>query len=174
MTVIAVKRIEDSILMACDSQASSGNNHIVPEASKSERSKIFEVNGFCFGSSGLSFETVFFGIFARNHKPAEANVNGVIDFLMEFQEWGKKKDNDFKSENHYLIVLDGKIFQTWGGIITEECDQYAAIGSGYQYAITAMHLGKSPIEAVQVAIDLTPWCCGPINSVTLPGHKVRS
>lgn len=169
MTVIAVKRVGDSILMAADSQTSSGNNHIVPAESKARNSKIVEVNGFCFGGSGMAFESVFLEIFARNHKPSEPTVNGVIDFLMDFQEWGRKKSHDFKSENHYLFVIEGKIFQTWGGIVTEERDQYAAIGSGFEYAVTALHLGKSPIEAVQVAIDLTPWCCGPIHSVTLPG-----
>lgn len=168
MTVIAVKREGSSIVIACDSQISQGNNHIAP-SDVCAVTKVVEADGFHFGGAGAMFESVMLEIFARNHKPKSATVDGIVDFLMEFQEWGAKRDLDFKSSNHYLFVMDGQIFQTYGGIVTEERSQYAAIGSGWQYATTALYMGKTASEAVQVAIDLTPWCCGPIREVVVTG-----
>jgi ATP-dependent protease HslVU (ClpYQ) peptidase subunit len=170
MTVIACKKFNGSIVIAADSQTSLGYNHIIPNETK-KTAKIVVTNGFCFGSSGEAFETVFLEIFSRNRRPESASVIGVIDFLMDFEAWGKGKCNDFKSSNHYIFIIDGKIFQTWGGIVTEERESYTAIGSGENYAMTALYLGKTPEEAVQVAIDLTPWCCGPIYSKVISNAK---
>ena len=124
--------------------------------------KIRQQNGFCWGGSGESFESTLFEVFTRNHQPAEPSVEAIVDILMEFQAWGRNKSSDFKTENSYIFVVGRQIFETFGGIVTIEREEFAATGSGWEYATTAMYLGKTPQEACQVAIDLTPWCCGPI------------
>jgi ATP-dependent protease HslVU (ClpYQ) peptidase subunit len=41
-------------------------------------------------------------------------------------------------------------------------DEFLAIGSGGPYAVAAMHLGKSPEEAVEVAARFDPATSGPV------------
>jgi ATP-dependent protease HslVU (ClpYQ) peptidase subunit len=46
-------------------------------------------------------------------------------------------------------------------------NDFYAIGTGSAYAIAAMHLGKSPKEAVEIAAIYDPGTGGPIDSMSL-------
>lgn len=46
--------------------------------------------------------------------------------------------------------------------------EYGAIGSGEDYALAALVIGKSAIEAIEIAIRLDPWTEAPINAIRLP------
>lgn len=61
-----------------------------------------------------------------------------------------------------LLYLDGPM-------PIEICDPTYAIGSGGDCAMAALHMGRSAVAAVQIAIDLTVYCGGPIDTLTLEG-----
>ncbi len=131
-------------------------------------SKLFQQNGMIIGLTGLTCEGSLMQIFSRNHKPAAATMDGVMDFLFEFDDWVRKRDSSLRPENHYLIALDGHLFRSYGGINVFEVSEFAAIGAGEEFAITAMHLHKTPREAVVVACELSVWCGEPIAEFSCP------
>ena len=50
-------------------------------------------------------------------------------------------------------------------------EPFYAIGTGSAYALAAMHLGKSPKEAVEIAALFDPATRGPIDVITIGGKK---
>ena len=50
-------------------------------------------------------------------------------------------------------------------------EPFYAIGTGSAYAIAAMHLGKSPREAVEIAALFDPATRGPIDVITVGGKR---
>jgi len=50
-------------------------------------------------------------------------------------------------------------------------NDFFSIGTGAGYAMGAMHLGKSPAEAVEIAALYDPNTRGPVESITLGGIK---
>jgi hypothetical protein len=50
-------------------------------------------------------------------------------------------------------------------------EPFYAIGTGSAYAIAAMHLGKSPREAVEIAALFDPATRGPIDVITIGGKR---
>lgn len=53
-------------------------------------------------------------------------------------------------------------------------ERFWAIGSGAAYAIAAMHLGKSPVEAVEIAALFDPGTGGPIDHMRIPSASTKS
>jgi hypothetical protein len=56
---------------------------------------------------------------------------------------------------------------------------FFSVGTGSAYALAAMHLGKSPREAIEIASIFDPVTGGPIDMMTLeparaPGRKKKS
>jgi hypothetical protein len=50
-------------------------------------------------------------------------------------------------------------------------EPFYAIGTGSAYALAAMHLGKSPREAVEIAALFDPATRGPIDVITIGGKR---
>lgn len=48
---------------------------------------------------------------------------------------------------------------------------FAAIGSGREYALAALHLGKTAAEAVAVACEFDPGCGNGIDTLTLEARQ---
>lgn len=162
MTVVAVRKYSERIEIAADSIIVTGSR-IISNGTQ-ENAKLFSQNGLIIGGTGSCSENTMIQLFTRNHKPTTANVEAVLDFFLEFEDWVRKRDNNFKSENHYLIVFDSKIFRTYGGLNIFEVPEFDAIGAGEDFALAALHLGKSPAEAVTVACELSVWCNLPVNT----------
>jgi len=52
--------------------------------------------------------------------------------------------------------------------------RFWAIGTGAPYAIAAMHLGKTPIEAVEIASHYDPATGGPIEHIRVGNVRTKS
>lgn len=116
--------------------------------------KIFRVGGVLCGGSG---ETSF--------------VNGMIEWvrggrdLQKFPEHQKSKD-DWCS--FLVIEADGtpSVYERTPYPIRYE-DKFLAIGSGRDFAMAAMHLGKTAKEAVEIASVLDNTCGNGIDALEL-------
>jgi ATP-dependent protease HslVU (ClpYQ) peptidase subunit len=90
-----------------------------------------------------------------------SSEHDIVEFIVEHWEWRKKKNGEYKPSGYFLFVFDGKLFS-----VTEYLDidyhDYWAIGSGWEYARAALHLGHDVREAIKVACDLTIYCGEPI------------
>lgn len=169
MTVIAVRKIGAVAEMAADEQITHGHNKMAGEKSNVwvDRNKMFSANGLTVGSAGSVKESSFFQVFCLNHKPTAATEAGLLDFVVEFLEWGRKKDKDFQLKNQYILIFKEKIFRITEGFLVMEVKSYAAIGSGTYLALGALYYKKSVKEAVKVAKEFDLYCGGKTQFLTI-------
>jgi ATP-dependent protease HslVU (ClpYQ) peptidase subunit len=159
MSVVACRVTESGYEIAADSITVMGWTQSRGENVK--HSKLFEVDGIVIGGVGLAEESVLMGIFCRTHKPADADTQSVVEFLVEFAEWKKDRTDNRDLENSFIFGLGGKAFSTCQYCVTE-ITKYDAIGAGMDYALAALHLGKDARSAVETAIELSIYCEGPV------------
>ncbi|HBE18266.1 MAG TPA: hypothetical protein DEG17_26985 [Cyanobacteria bacterium UBA11149] len=166
MSVVAARKYTDKLVFASDSIRVSGYLKETSRVTGGEQGKLFEVNNMIIGSVGYIMELSFMQIFARNHRPAAATVEAVLDFIVEFYAWAKSKDDGFGRKNDYLLGIEGEIFRVSDSYLVEKISEFSAIGAGEHFALTAMYLDKTPQEAVEIANELCVYCSGPINVIT--------
>ena len=167
MTVVTARKTDTEITIAADSMFSYTN--LIATPLEIDAVKLFRHNGLIIGASGDSGEINQMRLFSRNHKPVPATPDGVAVFIDEFRSWLKKKDCEAEFNSSYLIAFDGKCFRTYTRTYDVfEVPEFAAIGTGEHFAVTALHLGKSAVEAVEVACTLNPWCRLPVSFFSMP------
>lgn len=166
MSVIAVKKYKNKIVISADQQTTIGYRKEVDskEDMYVESNKIFKTNGMIIGVAGSVQEYSFLKIFANNHKPSKPTTEGILEFLIEFQEWSKKKDKDFKLYNYNIFIIEDKIFLS-RLFLVDEIKTYSAIGSGSKYALAAFYLKKEPEDAIRVAMEFDLFCSGKIQTI---------
>ncbi|MGB3297427.1 MAG: hypothetical protein WBA76_04095 [Phormidesmis sp.] len=165
MTVIAARKTSEAIIFAADTQITEG----LSKSSGTDilHSKLFQQNGMIIGSTGDCYESTFMELFSRNHKPVDTNRLSMIDFLVEFREWIRKKESGYTPGNGFLIAFEKKLFRVCAGLDVYEVSEFEAIGSGQDFAKAALHLGHTPREAVEVACKLSLFCSEPITEMTV-------
>lgn len=161
MTVLAVKNYKDKIEIAADSGIFRGFGR-----KEENLEKIIEINDIIFASTGLVSESIFLKLFASTRKPESNNKLDILRFFVEFKQWQKNTlDISFNNKvlnNNYFFYFDGKIFHFEGdGYIREiKVNEFASDGAGFQEAKTALYLGHSPKEAVDICIKVNCWAAG--------------
>jgi len=162
MSVVAVKVYKDKIEIASDSIRVTGYTQ-----EKDKLAKLWEVNGMVLGAVGLCEESAMFKIFMSTRKPREASEDAVADYMAEFIEWYRKKDDKLnKLQNSYFLVTDRTVFLI-DNFYIRKIDDYYAIGAGMDYALTALYLSRSVEESVAVACELSIYCEKPINKILI-------
>lgn len=157
MSVIAVKKYENSIDMAADSIVVRGYT----KTTNGDFSKINDANGMVIGSVGSAEECSLMWHFMETHKPASSTEKDVLQFMIEFCEKKKAATGVYSSNNAYIMIYGGKAFKT-EGLFVHEIMNFDAIGAGEDYALAALHLGHTPREAVKVACELCCYVSEPI------------
>lgn len=112
----------------------------------------------------------------RKGKVSVYGAAGDWDKILKFYnaiENGGELDSECDIEvlelrNDGLWVYEGTI------IPARLKNTFYAIGTGAGYAMAAMHLGKSPREAVEIAALFDPGTRGPIDVLKLGGNRVKS
>ena len=151
MTVIAW----DGEVLAADKMASNGNNLRTV-------TKIYKVpQGIC----GMA------GEFWHGLEMLNWFEDGMVP-----DEFPKCSGDDGDGSHILLITHEKQIItfhpkcRGYGEVFEEE--QFA-IGSGAEYATTAMYLGYSAVEAVEVACELSPGCGVGIDTLRLDKKSRR-
>ena len=177
MTTIAARRAEDgSVSLAWDAQVTSGN------VSSKHFIKVRRVNEqFAVGVSGhLRFANLI-------HWAAVDRIHGAVlaDDGFDPEEWvvntlvpawgmavGDAKESGTVGEDgppvgSVILVLRGTIFEVGEDFSVCDMGEFAAVGSGGLFALTAMHLGESARRAVEVASELDLYTGGEIRELVL-------
>lgn len=136
MTTLAYK---DGVL-AADMQVTAGNRKF--QFSKARHTK----DGGLVGGAG--------------------NLAQVIKVLRWVAEGMDDDKPDFGDEGEFECIWvspDGSVYLLDDALEPMKIeDGFLAIGSGGPYAVAAMHLGRSPEEAVEVAARFDPATSGPV------------
>jgi hypothetical protein len=102
---------------------------------------------------------------------ASTGASGMCRELMDWWEAGAQKSDfpDKEDKCHLVVVRQDRTVVFYSGspapIHTEE--RFTAFGSGRDYAIAAMHLGRSAREAVELACLYESSCGSGIDTLEL-------
>lgn len=160
MTTIAAKIIDDTIYIGADSRVSFGYEYTKVDQTM-ESSKICEGSDMVIAGTGTLSECSLIQLYAKDHSIGCGGQLRVLEWLLEFSKWKKSKVDDYSINNSYIIAHKSGLYKTWGTSV-ELMKNFTALGSGGSYAFTALHLGKSLREALEVSCELDPYTEGPI------------
>lgn len=164
MSVVACKVYKDRVEFASDSQVTLGFTK--SDSSDMTFAKLSKVGAIIIGSVGLASEGALMQLYSRTHFPKEATYDGMLEFIGGFAEWKKKRTDNASITNSYLFGVGGRAFYVNHFFISEVAT-ISAIGSGENYALTALHLKHSPEEAVGIACQLNIYCQLPVVNYTM-------
>lgn len=172
MSVVCAKIYPDHITIASDSGVYTGDS-VVPSTTIE---KVLHIaNDFIVGVCGDVSETNLMKWFAEQNRPKENTEHGIFHFMSQFFEFCTEEKSGFmvepddgdspiimpRSPNEYLIVYEDKVYCCIGPQV-HGITEYAAIGAGSPYALTALSLGHDCREAVEIASKLCVYVHTPV------------
>lgn len=162
MSVIAVKIYKKKIEIGADSITVYGDTQ-----TKSKSSKIRKINKdwIVAGCGGANIMDLFFE-FCTNHAPKNNTPESITSLMIEFNKHVKEIGSFDINDMSLLMVHKKKAFAV-DGVSATEIEEFMADGAGMDYALTALHLGKTVKEAIAVACELSIYCERPINVFTI-------
>lgn len=169
MTVIAVKIENDKIILGGDEMVTSSMKYNIKDHRTTKLHKISD--DFAFGGAGDCADLGLFSYYALSHQPRAADIVSVTEYLHDFAEWKSKRGRDYNCDGVYLIIVfKGHVFRTLTNSVYA-IDRFAAIGSGGDFAHTALHLGHTVQEAIKVAAELDIYCGGEVQIIEMAVAK---
>lgn len=175
ITTIAAKEVNGKVKIAWDSQVTGSN-------AKYGMVKVVTVNGqVTVGGAGrLRFLNLIHRTEIPHIHPASLADPGFDGYgwLLDcaIPQWMRAVKAEKESladpeegapDGSLLVVIGGKIFTVGFDFAVTPVEDFAAIGSGSDFAITAMHLGKNPKQAVEIAAELDVYTGGKIKEMTV-------
>ena len=111
----------------------------------------------------------------RKGKSSVFGAAGDWDKILKFYEVIEKGgDLDSDSDIEVLELRNDGIWVYESTIIPARIkNSFYAIGSGAGYAMAAMHFGKTPRQAIEIAALFDPGTRGPIDVLTLGSNRAK-
>lgn len=177
MTTIAMKAANGKVRVAWDTQASAGNL-----ASSKNRTKVIRVNGqFAVGVAGqVRYSNLVQRATVPHIDPRDLGddfdaegwvISELVPAWMHAVKtaWGHTpRDEDAEVPwGQGMLALNGRIIQVGSDFSVLDRGEFGAIGSGGDFAMAAMHLGKTPEQAVDVARELDLFSGGRTEGMTV-------
>lgn len=169
MSVVATRVYNDRIEIAADSQITHGMTQITGNDVKLFATEL----GLTVGGVGTMQEVSLFKIFLRTRVPSSATEDGILDLMHDFHVWlnDHAEAVDPEDASYYHIIYDGKAFSVQRYSVAQ-ITTFDAIGTGMDYALTAMELDRSPLDAVKIACKLNIFCSEPVSNLIIPTNEV--
>lgn len=158
MSIVTVKVSPTGYRIAADSATLWGQT-----VKSDDTAKLIYTNDMHVGCSGYADEIGLFQVYCATHKPEGARRSDVLAFLAEFGKWKKARVDNGTINLHYILGLPSCVYYG-AGLDAILITNFAAVGSGMNYALAAMSLGKSAKRAVKVAVELNAFCGPPVVS----------
>lgn len=177
MTTIAMRTTNGKVKIAWDTQSTSGN-----VASSKNRVKVVRVNDQI--AVGVAGHVRYSNLVQRANIPSidkrdlspDFDAEGwVIEYVVpEWMHsvksaWGHTPhdDGDEVPWGVALLAVNGRIIQVGADFAVIDRGEFGAIGSGGDFAMAAMHLGKTPEQAVDVSRELDLFSGGRTEGMTV-------
>ena len=170
MTVLVAQKTKDKIILGADSGKFYGEYHVVNLGRHLGRRKITTVNNITYCGTGAVPEIVNFGLFCQTRKPESSNVLSIQRFFLDFGKWLRENNicPEGKVKCNYFIVFEKNLFHFNFGAVEEIVEgDFATDGAGFKEAYTAMYLGKSVKEAIEITVEMNIWASGPAQVVEI-------
>lgn len=171
MSVIAVKNFGNKITIGADSQKTRGDE-------KSKITKLFynEKSNLIWGHSGYCYEASTYDIFLKTHCPSGATEKEIYEHFLDFMDFKRDFCNDkMKLESDFIIVFQDKAFYVSSlmFVLNIKQGEFEAIGCGFPEAKTALHLGHTVQEAIEITCEVNIGCMKPAIVYEMKKGKVQ-
>lgn len=165
MTIIAVKKEVDKISIAYDSKITRDNEKVDDSI---ELDKVIQYEDLYIAVAGATNENILLKEYlAETTIPKTQGLTFVIELMKNYFDFFRRITED-KPESEYIIIKDKRIFFVGADFCNIwEVKDFISIGSGRIYGITALHLGKTPKEAVCIACKLDSYCELPVKEIVI-------
>lgn len=160
MSIGTVRLTKDYIEVACDSQVTWGDCKMI-DGMYGKASKIIENEALIAVTAGSTQQSAFFSLYSKERALTRPTEETILQYMLDFEEWGRKRINDFKLDNQFILIIKRKVFAfNWYEVTPIK--EYGAIGSGMFIALGALYKGSSAKEAAEVAAKFDNHCSGKI------------
>jgi ATP-dependent HslUV protease, peptidase subunit HslV len=181
MTVVVAVRKDGRTVLAADSLVNFGGQRYPPE--NCETHKILRVGSSLFAWAGWSLYAEMLRAFLLEHPaPKLSGEVEVFRFFVDF--WRSSRENfamirDATNSNSpfadldsvFLIANRHGIFRVAANMDVTRFEQYAAVGSGAEYALGALRVlydaeldaAQLARRAVEIGIDFNIYCGGTVD-----------
>lgn len=161
MTVVAVKKENGVVEIAADGAVTSGWT-TVSNADNKLFAKIKKVGDYIIAGSGSASDVSMLMMYSKTHLIDRNDEGGVFDWFKGFLDWRKEKVNNYGIDgSNFIIVWGDKVYYI-EDFMVYEIQNYYSIGSGRDFAMAAMHMGGSVVDAVKCAIKFDSFCGEPV------------
>ena len=170
MSVVVVKITDTEIQFAADSQATRGNIVVPCSFTKIKRIGNNVVCGV--GDMGWVKQIQVYAEFINN-LPLNPRIDNMYEWVFAFYKWQEQNKTPLPEDPYatYLVSSGVEVFHIEYGTVTEVKD-YFAIGAGCDIAMTALRLGVDVVTSVDLCCQLNPYCCSPVETITLRKEDV--
>lgn len=163
MTVVAVKVEKNKVTLSADSACTSGYTTISNADSKSFV-KIKKVGDYVIAGAGLCSDISLLFMYAKTNLIKSNNEDAVIDWFKDFLDWKKKKTDLYGlNQSVFILAYESKAYYFESFLVVEIKEKFA-IGSGRDFAISAMHNGADTVKAVETACEFDVFCGLPVTT----------
>lgn len=162
MTVIIAQNNKDNIIIASDSGLYRGHSKTHGGESHQKLSKTQQINGMTIASTGYLSDFLNLIVFAETRKPESDSLISIQRYFVDFNKWLSDQKLEFKGTNFFLCYKN-KLYHCMEGAVYEILEgEYQCDGAGHVEAYTAMHLGKTPKQAVKISSELNIYVSGEV------------
>lgn len=167
MSVVAVKKFKDSIVIGSDS--------IIVYGYSQEKEKLAKLEvitkDIVIGSVGKAQGHFLLKQFCKTHTPRRTTDDSIMEFFFEFSLWCKDKlrDGSFVFDNSVIMIFKKKIFYIEHQYI-KEIKKSIAIGAGMDFANAILKTDESQEsvkKAIETACELSIFCEKPANIIKI-------
>lgn len=163
MSVIAVKKYKDKIVIGSDQQISfwrdaKENKH---ETTPIKLHKISD--NMIFGSAWSCSESNCMKMFLEHYEPKLIiDLKSVFEMIKQFKDWWKDYGWEEKCENEYLLITNWKIYNIMWWTYIEEVTDYSAIWSWWIKAMCCLHSWVDVEQTLKSVCAYDIYCSEPI------------
>lgn len=174
MSVVAVKRYDDKIVIASDSICMRGTQKIqMCKLVKSDKHKHL-VAGFVGEGRFVEFGKDYVkNVVPKGNefKDITAYIDGLIDMIQEF--FGLENAVEIYEGFSIILVFNDRIWSADMGCIAEVPEGHYSIGAAMIETDTLMHIGKSPKEAIEIATEINTAIALPVHEEVIMLNEVK-
>ena len=166
MTTIAIRKYSDRIELAADSFGIDGDIGF-------PKKKIYSKHpNFIFGSAGMMSEALLLNSCISSLSEIDLlSEEELYKYLHIIKDKFQTDGNDTEA---FLIIFNSRIYDlrlNKSSVDLSEIENFYSIGNGRKFALAAMECGKSPREAVEVAIKYDIYSGGEVQEEIIKLHK---
>ncbi len=169
MSVIAVKKTKDQIIIGSDQQITRWYDE---KHTSIHPCKLHKCWDLVFWSAGDLANIWPMKIFLETYEPKKLNSpKEIFEMMKQFKERGKDYNigDDFMKENDFIFVSNWKIFSYCSWCV-EEVNDYRAIGSGAMKAMACMFLWSTVEACLKAVCKYDLHCSEPLVLIEIPLH----